>query len=187
MKARNIIAWIFILITIDQTIKILINIYFGNVHFEIIPSLIEFKPTFNERHSWVNNLLDDNFGVNVGLIPHVILYILIGIFIPMLFSYFRNNINADKILIDIAIIFMMAAVFGALIGNIIWKNGTLDYIYLKPWFVFDLKDLYSNLGVITFLIYAFKNRGQLEKFTQGMKIRDVYIDTKNRLKELRTK
>src|SRR5690554_7262375 len=70
MKTRNIIAWILILIFTDQTIKILINVYFGNVHFEIIPSLLEFKPTFNERHSWVNNLLDDNFGINAGLIPH---------------------------------------------------------------------------------------------------------------------
>ena len=187
MKTRNIIAWVLILITIDQAIKILINTYFRNTHFEIIPSLIEFKPTFNERHSWVNNLLDDNFGINVGLIPHIILYILIGIFIPMLFSYFRNNILADKKLIDIAIIFMMAAVLGALIGNLIWKNGTLDYIYLKPWFVFDLKDLYSDLGIITFLIYAFKNRGQFDKLTKGMKIIDVYIDTKNRLREIRTK
>lgn len=186
MKTRNIIAWILILIFIDQTVKILINIYFGNIHFEIIPSLIEFKPTFNARHSWVNNLLDDNFGINVGLIPHVTLYILIGIFIPMFFSYFRNNIPADKKLIDIALVFIMAAVICALIGNIIWQNGTLDYIYLKPLFVFDLKDLYGNLGIITFLIYVFKNRRH-EILTKGMKIRDVYIDTKNRLVEMKTK
>lgn len=187
MKTRNIIAWILILIFTDQTIKILINVYFGNVHFEIIPSLLEFKPTFNERHSWVNNLLDDNFGINAGLIPHVILYTLSGIFLPMFFSYFRNHIPADKKLIDIAIVFMMAAVLCALIGNIIWQKGTLDYIYLKPLFVFDLKDLYSDLGIITFLIYVFKNRKQFEILTKGMKFRDVYMDTKNRLKEMKTK
>ena len=187
MRTRNIIAWILILIFTDQTIKILINIYFGNAHFEIIPSLIEFKPTFNERHSWVNNLLDDNFGINVGLIPHVILFILIGIFLPMFFSYFRNNIPADKKLIDIAIVFMMAAVLCALIGNIIWQKGTLDYIYLKPLFVFDLKDLYNDLGIITFLVYVLKNREQFEILTKGMKLRDVYIETKNRLVEMKAK
>lgn len=186
MKTRNIIAWILILIFIDQFIKILINIYFGNTHFEIIPSLIEFKPTFNERHSWVNNLLDDNFGINVGLIPHVILFILIGIFLPMFFSYFRNNIPADKKLIDIAIVFMMAAVLCALIGNIIWQKGTLDYIYLKPLFVFDLKDVYIDCGVVMILIYVLKNRKQLESI-KDLKIRDVYMDTKNRLREVRTK
>jgi hypothetical protein len=187
MKTQTIVIWILILIIIDQAIKILIYNLFGEVHFEIIPSLLDFKPTFNVKHSWINALLNKNFGVNVGLLPHVILYILIGIFTPMFFFYFRNNISANKKLIGIAIVFMMAAVLCALIGNIIWKNGTLDYIYLKPFFVFDLKDLYSDIGVITFLIYAFKNRGQFEKLTKGMKIRDVYIDTKNRLRGMKTK
>lgn len=186
MKTRNIITWILILITIDQAIKILIHNFFGDINFEIIPSLFEFKPTFNVKHSWINTLLNKNFGINVGLIPHVVLYTLIGILIPMFFSFFRNNISENKKLIDLAIIFMMAAVICALIGNLIWKNGILDYIYLKPWFVFDLKDLYSDLGIITFLMYAFKNRGQLERM-KGLKMKDVYKDTKNRPREIKTK
>ncbi|MFV0265670.1 MAG: signal peptidase II [Draconibacterium sp.] len=187
MKTRNIITWILLLITLDQAIKILIHNLYGDIHFEIIPSLFEFKPTFNVKHSWVNTLLNKNFGVNVGLFPHVILYILIGIFIPMFFSFLRNNIPANKKLIDLAIAFMIAAVICALIGNLIWKNGTLDYIYLKPWFVFDLKDLYIDLGIVTFLIYTLKNRRQLEKLTKGLKIQDVYKDTRNRLREIITK
>jgi hypothetical protein len=184
MKTRNIVVWILILITIDQSIKILIHNFYSDIHFVIIPSLFEFYPTFNVKHSWVNSILDKNFGINAGLIPHVIIYILIGIFIPMFFSHFRNNIAANRKLIDIAIVFLMAAVLCALIGNIVWKNGTLDYIYLKPWFVFDLKDFYSDLGVIAFLVYAFKNRVQFEKLTKAMKIRDVYIDAKNRFSEV---
>jgi hypothetical protein len=180
MKTPNIIIWIFILAIVDQAIKIFIFNFYREVHFEIIPSLIEFKPTFNIKHSWVNGLLYKNFGVNVGLLPHVILYLLIVILIPMLFSYFRNNIPADKKLIDLSIIFMIAAVLCALIGNIIWKNGTLDYIYLKPLFIFDLKDLYSDLGIVTFLMYAFKNRRQFDKLTKGMKMRDIYLNTINR-------
>ena len=82
---------------------------------------------------------------------------------------------------------MMAAVICALIGNLIWKNGTLDYIYLKPWFVFDLKDLYVDLGIVTFLIYVLKNRRQLKKLDKGLKMKDVYKDTKNRLREIKTK
>lgn len=79
----------------------------------------------------------------------------------------------------------MAAVLCALIGNIIWQKGTLDYIYLKPLFVFDLKDVYVDFGIIIFLIYTFKNRKQFEQLTKGMKVRDVYVDTKNRLKEMK--
>ena len=86
MKIRIVILCIFILIAIDQAIKIIINIYFLEYQFEIIPSLLEFKPTFNDKHSWVNSLLNKNFGLNVGLLPHVILYIFIGVFFPLFFS-----------------------------------------------------------------------------------------------------
>ncbi len=184
MKTQTIITWILILVIIDQSIKIIIYNFYGEINFDIIPSLIEFKPTFNVKHSWVNTLLNKNFGINVGLLPHVILYLLIGILVPMYFSYFRNKIFNNKKLIDIATIFMMAAILCALIGNIIWKKGTLDFIYLKPLFVFDLKDIYSDFGVVIFLIYAFKNRDRL---TGSMKIRDVYLDTIFRLKKIRNK
>ena len=91
MKSKTVIILIFLLVFIDQTIKVLISIHFAETNFEIIPSLIEFKPTYNERHSWVNTLLNKNFGINAGLIPHVILYTLIGILVPMYFSYFKNK------------------------------------------------------------------------------------------------
>jgi len=81
----------------------------------------------------------------------------------------------------------MAAVLCAFIGHVIWQKGTLDYIYLKPLFVFDLKDLYSKLGYIAFIVYVFKNRKQFEILMKGMKLRNVYIDTKNRLVKMKTK
>ena len=168
MKTRNITMWILILIIIDQSIKILIHNFYGEIHFDIIPSLIEFKPTFNVKHSWVNALLNKSLGVNIGLIPHVILYLMIGIIIPMVFSYLRNKISNDKKIADVATLFMVAAIVCALLGNIVWTKGTLDYIYLKPLFVFDLKDVYIDIAIVTFLIYAFRNRQQFEQSTKGV-------------------
>lgn len=177
MKTRRVILWILILVVIDQTIKIIIDTYFGECQFEIIPSLLEFNPTFNVKHSWVNTLLNNNFGINVGLWPHIIMYLFIGVLIPIYFSYFRNNMPYNKKLIDAATIFIMAALLCALIGNLIWKKGTLDYIYLKYLFVFDLKDLYIDFGVALFLIYTFKNRTQ----HKPIKTRNVFLYVKNRL------
>jgi lipoprotein signal peptidase len=177
MKTRTVILWILILIVIDQSIKIILNTYFGECQFEIIPSFIEFNPTFNVNHSWVNTLINNNFGINVGLWPHIILYLFIGVLIPIYFSYFRNIMPDNRKLIDLATIFLMAALLCAFIGNLIWKNGTLDYIYLKPLFVFDLKDLYIDFGVALFLIYSFKNRTQYKP----IKTRDVFLYVKNRL------
>ena len=186
MKTKKIIIiWILVLVLIDQSIKLLINAHFREIHFEIIPSLLEFKPTFNIKHSWINTLLNKNLGVNIGLLPHILLYLLIGILLPLYLSYFKRKIRFDKKLISLAIVFLVATIICALIGNIIWRNGTLDYIYLKPLFIFDLKDMYADFGIVVFLIYAFKNRVELEKSLKGVRIKDVCLDTKNRLKEVR--
>ena len=178
MKTRTIILFIFLLITIDQAIKIIINTYFGDYQFEIIPSLIEFKPTFNDKYSYVNFLLNKNFGLNVGLLPHVILKLFIGILVSAFFFYFRNNIYNNTKLLDTAIIFLFAGIICSLIGNLIWENGTLDYIYLKPLFVFDLKDTYAEVFIILFFLYAIKNKTEFK----SIRTRDVILFAKNRLK-----
>jgi lipoprotein signal peptidase len=182
MKARNIVIWTFIAVLIDQAIKIFINAGYYNAQVEIIPSLVEFKPTFNTHHSWVNSLLNSNLGINVGQIPHILLYIMLGILIPMYFTYFRNRMPKGKKLIDVAIVFLMSAIVCALSGNIIWREGTLDYIYLIPLFVFDLKDVYIDLGMALFILYTIRNRKEFEHIIKGMKFSDVYTETINRFK-----
>lgn len=170
MKTKKIITWILILILIDQLVKLLIYNVLSDVRFELIPNLIEFKPTFNTKHSWVNSLLNKNFGLNLGLIFHVVLYLFLGISLPMYFSFLREKIGVDEKLIDIATIFMTSAVMCALLGNTVWAKGTLDYFYLRPWFVFDLKDVLVDIGVVFFLIYSFKNRIALDKSIKKTKI-----------------
>jgi len=177
MRTRTIILWIAILIIADQAIKIVINSYFLDCKFDIVPSFLEFKPTFNVQHSWVNNLINDYFGLNVGLLPHVILYLLIGILSSAYYSCYRNNIRENTKLLDTTIIFLYAVLICALIGNLVWKKGTLDYIYLVPLFVFDLKDTYADAVIVLFMIYAIKNRTQLNL----IKTRDVFLYVKNKL------
>ncbi len=160
---RQTIFGIILLIIIDQTIKIVINAYYLDCRFEIIPSLFEFKPTFNTKHSYVNVLLDKHFHINIGLLPHVVMFVLSGIVIlTIYFSLKSISNNKNTKILDISIIFQMAAIFCALSGNLIWKKGTLDYIYLKPLFVFDLKDLYTDIFACLLFVYVFRNRGQLK-------------------------
>ena len=149
-----------------ERLKIIINSFFLDVRFDIIPSLFEFKPTFNDKHSYVNSLLYKNFNIDIGLWFHIILFLFEEIILLTLYGYFRNNISENKKLLDVAIIFQITGYICALIGILIWKKGTLDFIYLKPLFIFDLKDLYVNCFVILFLVYAYKNRVQ---------IRSVYV------------
>lgn len=46
---------------------------------------------------------------------------------------------------------MSTGLICALIGNPIWKKGTLDFLYLKHPFVLYLKDTYIDIGLLLFL------------------------------------
>ena len=173
MKVKQIIFWTFLLIVIDQTIKIIINSFFLETQFKIIPSLLEFKPTFNDKHSYVNWLLNKNFNINLGLWFHIILFLFLQIIILVFYGYFRNKISKNKKLLDIALIFQIAGYICAIIGNLIWEKGTLDYIYLKPLFVFDIKDLYINCFTILFLVYVIKNKNEMKNIL-NTKIKNNY-------------
>ena len=179
MKAKTIIFWIFILVIADQAIKIIINAFFLECQVEIIPSLFEFSPTFNDKHSYVNDLLYRNFHINMGLWFHIILFLIIEIVVFTMYACFKSAIFNNKRLLDFAFTIQLAGVVCAFFGNLIWEKGTLDYIYLKPLFVFDLKDLYMNCFVVLFLIYTHKNNAEIKK----IKMKDVALHVKHYLKK----
>jgi lipoprotein signal peptidase len=74
-----------------------------------------------------------------------------------------------------AMIFLVSACFCALISNIFWNKGVLDYIYLKPLFIFDLKDIYVNIGILLFLLYSIKNKEQMKNINLNPKDVIAYI------------
>ncbi len=145
------------LIILDQGIKILIYKYFMDLNFEIIPSWLEFKPFFNSRYSYVNNLMDDYCGLYMGLGVHLLIYFMGEFVLIALYLTFRKRVKKMKKLLDIAFIFQIAALAGALLGNLVWADGVLDYVYLKPWFIFDLKDVYNCCFLGLYLWYVGKN------------------------------
>jgi hypothetical protein len=179
MKAQKFIFWIFILILADQILKIVINAFFFNYHFEIIPPSLEFKPIFNDKHSCINSLFYHHFGVNSGLLFHVVLYAFFAGIMMVLYLYFRHNITTHIRLLNISMIFLFAGIACALIGNLIWGKGTLDFIYLKPLFIFDLKDIYANAAAILFLTYAMKNKDYLKQ----IKMKEISMYLKRTLKQ----
>jgi len=90
-----------------------------------------------------------------------------------------KTISGDAKIINIAFIFGFAALLSVWVGTIFWK-GVLDFIYLKPLFVFDLKDLYINIWVVLFLLYYLKNI----KYVSSFKNKDMMKHFKNRFTSL---
>ena len=179
MKKQQILFWIIFLIAIDQAVKIIINVYFLDIKFEIIPGLLEFKPVFNSKHSYLNSLLYKHFNINLGFWFHIILFLVAqAIFIVLHDFLKKNTIDREKIL-DTGLVFQISGFVCALIGNIIWENGILDFIYLKPLFIFDFKDVYLNCFAILFIIFVYTNN----KHMKHLKMKDIFQYSKTKLKQ----
>jgi len=163
MKTKIVLLWAIALCAIDQTIKIVIDRHFLDVRFDIISPLLYFSPTFNHDYTWINNL----FSLGIGFWVHIVFFCFAVVPILVVgYDVFKTISNNAKI-INIAFIFAFAAALSALIGTIFW-GGCLDYIYLKPLFVFDLKDLYMNIFVILLLLYYLKNKKMLKEIDKDV-------------------
>ena len=155
MKIRTLIKWLIVLALIDSAIKIIINQYFLDVRFDIIPNLFEFRPKFNDHYSYVNHL----FGLGMGFWTHVVIFCFLPVILLVLYDMF-SVIPNDLKLFDTAFVFCLAGYICGVIGLV--TGGCLDYIYLKPLFIFDLKDLYMNCFEVLLFIFLIKNRKSLK-------------------------
>lgn len=149
MKTKNLIWWVIALASIDVLIKVIIDAYFLDTRFTIIPGLVEFKPTFNDVAPYFIQLL----GHRIDHLSHVILVIVVAIVACIIYKRALKKATRPKFL-NAAFCLIFAAILSSLVAQLIYK-GILDYIYLVPFFVFDLKDVYVNCGTILFLVYIY--------------------------------
>lgn len=173
IRYKPIICCILLLVLLDQAIKCIINTYFLENHFNIIPGLLEFLPTFNNRHSYIGSLLYKYHNVAMGFFIHLIIILPAECLIISFYSFLRNKFQNTRLL-DVAFIFQLSGAICWLIGNF-RTNGELDYIYLKPLFVFDLKDVYNNCFVVFWLWFCFINGNQIK----SVKVKEFTCYLKN--------
>jgi hypothetical protein len=154
MSLKKVILWIALLVFIDQIIKIVINNYFLDTGFVIIPPVFEFRPVFNAKGPYFTaHLLKLNIDLNIVCVFYAVVLCLIII----LHNKIRKAKN-NTVFLDFMFILAIAAHVCALAGFMFWKKGCLDYIYLKPLFVFDLKDLYIDCFICLFGFFLYRQR-----------------------------
>ena len=173
MKYREMTLWILLLAVIDQLIKIIIYCYFFDVQFTIIPPVFYFEPVFNYLHTYAANLLQ----INAGQWPNIILKAAVLLVVLLGTDYVRWIANYK--LLDWGLLFIISGCVCSLTDTVFW-NKCLDYIYLKPLFVFDLKDMYLNIGAVLFVLSLYKNREELKsvkKFPEYIKWRFKKVES----------
>ena len=165
MKRKNIIFWIVCLVIADQGVKLIIANYFIDTKFDIIDSILGFRPVFNNQYSYFNAL----FKLNIGLLPHTVLLIFLQLAI-LFFYKFARAVQPSTKLLDISFIFGQSAFICVFCGFFLWKAGILDFLYVHFWTV-DLKDIYLNCFAILFLLNYHKNKEAFKSSNKSSKIK----------------
>lgn len=157
MRTRNIIFLIVLLVIIDQVTKLIIYHSFMDVNLEIVPQLLDFKPTFNSKYSFVNDSIYKKTGMDAGLTFHIILFPLIWFVLFLFYRFFKGIAPKNKML-DISFCFLTAGYICGYLGILVWEKGILDFLYFKllGGVVFDLKDIYIDCYIVFFIISTMK-------------------------------
>jgi signal peptidase II len=156
IRVRSGINWIFLLAAVgtDQGIKTyLFSLNWESLSIPLIQPVFYIEPTQNTLGSYLWVLLGLKEGSHL---LNIILFSFIGIlFVEVWRFYVRRKRNSFWI--NGFIHLFLAGLLANLIDNAFW-GGSLDYITIKPFYTFDLKDLYITLCELFLLTELVDNR-----------------------------
>ena len=150
MKFKRKITWIlvFVLVGIEQFIKIVINNNYLHERFPILPPFLYFEPVFNRHYSWFNSI----FKLGIGKWAHILIVLIMIMFIYLFYKYISKKFEVTNI-INVMFAFLLSGAICSFIDKVFW-NGSLDYILVEGLFTFDLKDVYINVFIGLFILAA---------------------------------
>lgn len=156
VRVKKGINWIFLLFAVglDQAIKAyLFSLEWESLSIPLIEPVFYIEPTQNTLGSYLWVLLKLKQSSHL---LNMIIFTLVGfIFIELWRFYVRRKRNSFWI--NGFIHLFLAGLLANLIDNGYW-GGSLDYITIKPFYTFDLKDLYITLCELFLLTELLDNR-----------------------------
>ena len=142
-RVKKGINWIFLLaaLALDQGIKAyLFSLDWESISVPIIEPVFYLEPTQNTLGSYLWVLLKLKQGSHL---LNIILFSLVGIIFIEVWRFYVSR-KRNSFWINGFIHLFLAGLLANLIDNAFW-GGSLDYITIKPFYTFDLKDLYITL------------------------------------------
>ena len=151
-----IFSLILLLIIIDSTSKIIINLLFMDTTFSVFNGYLAFRPFLNTSSMSIFNglFIDLNVSLNKLILINLILLILM---IPI-YKYLRS-INFKSLYLSSILVLIASACISSTIDRVFWK-GSLDFLLISH-YIIDFKDIYIFLSIAISIIYILKNIAHL--------------------------
>ncbi|MDD3172405.1 MAG: signal peptidase II [Herbinix sp.] len=142
---------IFLLVMLDQAIKLYIAKFLMDKKF-IIGNILGFKPYLNVKYSWINSMT--NMGISLTL--HILLVIVLLLCILIIYDFIETKYSMNTYGHSL-FAFLIAGAACSLIDKVAW-GGSLDYVLLNGFFIFDLKDCYISVFEVMLILSLFKSK-----------------------------
>jgi signal peptidase II len=142
-KVKKGINWIFLIaaIAIDQIIKTyLFSLEWETLSIPLIEPVFYLQPTQNTLGSYLWVLLNFKNGSHLF---NIILFLIVGFLFVEIWRFYTSR-KRNSFWINGFIHLFLAGLFANIIDNAYW-GGSLDYITIRPFYTFDLKDMYITL------------------------------------------
>lgn len=152
-KIKTIMTISVLLVILDQIVKLFIEDRFTSGKYMILKDWYFISNVKNYHNSQIFNILD----ISIPLAFIVIMKVVIVVFMIFLYSYNRNNSTNKwngKYWLDSFFIFSLSGIICSILDTVLW-GASLDFIGLKSYFTFDIKDIYITIGISAFSVYAF--------------------------------
>lgn len=145
-----------VLVFVDQGIKMIIREWFFERNFSLIGEYVTFRPIVNKKYSYVGHFISF---FSIKSVTILMGFLAIPIFIT-LYRFLETRPLKGKKLMEVTFVFAMAGCSCSLIDRNIW-DGSLDYVKLFDWFIFDLKDCYLSAFNVSIIYLVARNIKEL--------------------------
>jgi len=117
-----------------------------DAQFTIIPNVFSFRVSQNIHLGWMWNRIDFMMPLHFAVTISVVVIFIITI-VHRYFAFLTLKWEKYHCIPNILLILGLSAGFCKLIDDVFW-GGSLDYIQLFDWFIFDLKDVYLTIAAV---------------------------------------
>ncbi len=155
-RVRKGINWMFLLVAVavDQGIKAyLFSLSWETLSVPIIEPVFYLDPSQNTLGSYLWVLLNFDKGSHLF---NILLFTVIAFFFVEIWRFYVRR-KRNSFWINGFIHLFLAGVTANIIDNAFW-GGSLDYITIRPFYTFDLKDMYITLCELFLLTELADNR-----------------------------
>lgn len=155
---------ILLFIGVDQLVKWLIRGFHFEKNFEILGDILRFQPIINTNQSYLGNF------VSIFSIPWlmILLNLLLLVAVYYTYQYYLASTDQESFVPQCVYVGIVSGAICSLIDKVFF-GGSLDYIKLFDWFIFDLKDCYISMAEVLFVFLVIKHYKVIEK----VKLRDI--------------